>query len=87
MNDPGHAPRPLPPRPPRSFLVHWAVDSAIAFLVVLLPVLFLSASVWVAVVIGVVVGWLVTPWSRRAEARGLAEREARYRGEEPPSPN
>ena len=65
--------------------MHWAVDSAIAFLVVLLPVLFLSASIWVAVVIGVVVGWLVTPWSRRAELRGLAEREAQAGGEEPPS--
>jgi membrane protein implicated in regulation of membrane protease activity len=82
--DPGAAP--LPPRPPRPPLVHWAIDTAVAFLVMVLPLLFLEISIWIVVVLAVIAGWLLMPFSRRAEQRGLAEREARARGEEPPPP-
>ena len=36
-------------RPGRQ-LVHWAVDTAIAFLVMVLPALFLGVSIWVVVI-------------------------------------
>ena len=65
--------------------MHWAVDSAVAFLVVVLPLLFLEVSIWVVIVIAVVLGWLLAPWSRRAEIRALAAREAQARGEDPPA--
>ena len=84
MNHPEQAP--LPPRPPRPPLGHWAVDSAVAFLVIVLPALFLGVSIWIVLALAAVLGWVLTPWSRRAELRGLAEREARARGEEPPPP-
>jgi hypothetical protein len=65
--------------------VHWAIDSAVAFLVMVLPLLFLGVSIWIIIAIAVVVGWLLVPFSRRAEIRGLAAREAESRGDEPPS--
>jgi hypothetical protein len=64
--------------------VHWAIDSAVAFLVMVLPLLFLGVSIWIIIAIAVVVGWLLVPFSRRAEIRGLAAREAES-GDEPPS--
>jgi len=76
--------RPLPPRPPRSQLVHWAVDTAIAFLVLVLPALFLGVSIWIVVIVAVVVGWFVMPVTRRAELRGLAAREAERGHEDGP---
>jgi hypothetical protein len=80
-------PRPLPPRPPRPLLVHWAVDAAVTFLGVVLVALFAGISIWIVVVVALVVGWLVAPFTRRAEMRGLAAREAHARGEEPPAPS
>jgi hypothetical protein len=79
-------PRPLPPRPPRPLLVHWAVDTAVAFLVVVLVALFAGLSIWIVVIAAVVIGWIVAPFTRRAEARGLAAREARSNTEGPAAP-
>jgi hypothetical protein len=84
VSDPGS--RPLPPRPPRPPLVHWAVDTAVAFLVIVLPALFLEVSIWIVIVLAVVAGWLLMPFSRRAEIRQLEAREAQSRGEEHPPP-
>jgi hypothetical protein len=78
------ASRPLPPRPPRPPFVHWAIDTAVAFLVIVLPMLFLGVSIWIVAAVAVVLGWLIVPFSRRAEQRGLAAREAASGGEEPP---
>jgi hypothetical protein len=86
VTEPDPGVRPLPPRPPRSPFVHWAIDSAVAFLVIVLPALFLGVSIWIVLVIAVIVGWLLVPFSRRAEIRGLAAREARARRDEPPPP-
>ena len=69
------SPPPLPSRPPRSLFVHWAVDSAVAFLALLVLGLILGASILIIAVIAVVVGLAVAPSTRRAEMRGLAERE------------
>ncbi len=83
MNDPRP---PLPPRPPRPVAVHWAVDTAVTFLVVVLVALFAGLSIWIVVIASVVIGWLVAPFTRRAEARGLAAREAAASGDDPPAP-
>ena len=87
MNEPNGGTRPpLPPRPPRPLAVHWAIDAAVTFLVVVLVALFAGLSIWIVVVASVVIGWLVTPFSRRAEARGLAAREAAAGRGDPPAP-
>ena len=75
---------PLPPRPPRTLFVHWAIDSAVTFLVLVLVALFVGVSIWIVVAISVVIGVLVAPTTRRAEARGLAAREAARDADQPP---
>lgn len=69
------SPPPLPSRPPRPLFVHWAVDSAVAFLALLVLGLILGASIIVIAVIAVVVGAAAAPSTRRAEMRALAARE------------
>lgn len=69
------SPSPLPSRPPRPLFVHWAVDSAVAFLALLVLGLILGASIIVIAVISVVVGAVAAPSTRRAEMRALAARE------------
>jgi hypothetical protein len=64
--------------------VHWAVDTAIAFLVMVLPALFLGVSIWIVVIVAVALGWFLMPVTRRAELRGLAAREAEHGHEDPP---
>ncbi len=68
-------PRPLrtEPQPPS---LHWLVDSAIAFLVLILPALFFSVRWPLVVLIALAIGAIATPYSRRAEARGLAARRS-----------
>jgi hypothetical protein len=69
------SPPPLPSRPPRSLFVHWAVDSAVAFLALLVVGLILGASIVIIAVTAVIVGLAVAPSTRRAEMRALAERD------------
>jgi hypothetical protein len=71
----------LPPRPPRSLLVHFAVASAVAFLALLVVGLVLGVPFLAIVVISLLIGLAVAPSLRRAEIRALAEREHR----EPPT--
>jgi hypothetical protein len=54
--------------------VHWFVDSAVAFLVVVIPLVFLGGPVWFAIVVGLVLGLPLSRWTRRLEARGLEVR-------------
>jgi hypothetical protein len=51
-----------------------------------LPALFLSVPIWAVLIAAAVVGWFLMPVTRRAELRGLAAREAQWRGDEPPAP-
>jgi hypothetical protein len=74
------APPPLPRRPPRPLVIHWLIDSAIVFLVVVLVALFLGVSIWAVVVFALVVGIPLAPVTRGAEERALARRDSR----EPP---
>lgn len=69
------SPPPLPSRPAHSLFVHWAIDSAVAFLALLVLGLILGASILIIGVVAVVVGIVVAPSTRGAEMRGLAERD------------
>ncbi len=75
--EPAGAPR----RPPRSLLVHAAIDVAVCFLVIAVVGLILGASLPQLVAIALVVGLLAAPLTRRAEVRALSSeshaREAR----------
>jgi hypothetical protein len=68
------APKPLPRRPPRTLLVHFAVDSAVTFLLVVVVALFLGAPIIPIAIGAVVVGALLAPWTRRRELDALARR-------------
>jgi hypothetical protein len=71
---PGARPR-LPRRPPRSLFVHWGVDTAVAFLALIVLGLFLGARWQTVVVVAVAIGVLAAPFTRRAEERALAARD------------
>ncbi len=71
---------PLPPRPPRSLAVHFAVDTAVAFLAILVLGLILGLSLLVIAAISIIIGAVVAPSTRRAEVRALAARERREHG-------
>ena len=66
---------PLPPRPPRPLLVHFAIDSAVAFLALLVLGLILGVPWLIIVAVALVVGAVAAPSTRRAEIRALAARE------------
>jgi len=71
------APRPLPPRDPRPLFVHWAIDSAVVFLLTVLVALFVGAALLTVAIASVVAGVFLGPWTRSLEARGLARRAER----------
>jgi hypothetical protein len=64
----------LPPREPRSLLVHALIDTAVAFLGCVVVLLILGLQFWVVVIVAVVLGVAVAPATRRAEMRALAKR-------------
>jgi hypothetical protein len=55
--------------------VHWLVDSAVVFLVVAFVGLLLGVSIWTLVIVALLIGLPITPWTRRAEAEALARRQ------------
>jgi len=71
------APRPLPPRDPRPLFVHWAIDSAVVFLLTVIVAVFLGAALITVAIASVVAGVFLAPWTRSLEARGLARRAER----------
>jgi hypothetical protein len=73
----GDAPRPLPPRAPRSLLVHWAVDAAVVFLLTVVVAVFLGAELLTIAIAAAIAGVFLAPWTRSLEARGLARRAER----------
>jgi len=72
----GDGTQPLPPRAPRSFLTHAAVDAVIAFLATAVVLYFLGAPLWVMIIVAWVLGLAAAPFTMGWEARQLAEREA-----------
>ncbi len=75
MTTPGDSePLRLPPRPPRSWFVHWAIDSAVAALAILFLGLIAGFSLVTILVTGAILGLIAAPFTRRAEIRALAAR-------------
>ncbi len=69
------ATRPLRTQP-RPVVVHWLVDSAVAFLATIVVAWFLGAG-WLPVLIAaVVIGAVVAPMTYRADERAMAARRA-----------
>jgi hypothetical protein len=75
----GDAPRSLPPREPRPLFVHWAIDSAVVFLLTVIVAIFLGAALITIAIAAVIAGVFLAPWTRSLEARGLARRAQRAR--------
>jgi len=67
-------PPPLPPRPPRPVGVHFLVDSAVAFLAIVVVALIIGFPFWLIVVLALALGAAFAPFTRRAEPRALAAR-------------
>ena len=67
-------PRPLPPRGPHPLAMHVAVDSAVAFLAILVLGLIWSLSIGVIIAIALLTGIGLAPWTHRTEVRQLADR-------------
>ena len=65
----------LPPRAPRSLLVHFGVDSAVAFLALIMLGLMLGVPWGVVAIVALAVGAVACRYTRRAEMRALAARE------------
>ena len=65
----------LPPRPPRSFAIHWLVDAAILFVGVLFLALIAGIPLVPLAIVALVLGAIAAPFTRQAEIRALAARE------------
>jgi len=65
----------LPPRAPHSLLVHFGVDSAVAFLALIMVGLILGVPWGVVAIVGLVIGAVACRYTRRGEVRALAARE------------
>lgn len=72
---PSPAPDALPPRAPRSLLVHFGVDSAVAFLALVVLGLILGVPWVVTAITALVIGAVACRSTRRAEVRALAARQ------------
>jgi hypothetical protein len=66
----------LPRRDPRPLVVHFLVDAAVCFLAVIVLAVIWGIPWGVVAVASLVVGAVAAPFTRRAEARQLAQRPA-----------
>jgi hypothetical protein len=71
----------LPDRPPRSLLVHFGVDSAVAFLALIVLGLIFGVGWGVVAVVALVIGAVAARFTRQAEARALAARREQASGQ------
>jgi hypothetical protein len=69
-------PAPLSRREPRPFPLHWLVDSAVAFLAIVLVALMWEIGLGAIVIAALVMGLVAAPFTRNLEAKALAAREA-----------
>lgn len=72
--DPGEGVPALPPREPHPLLTHMAIDTAVVFLATLVLGLILGIPFVAILVIAIVAGVCLAPYTRRTEERQLAER-------------
>ena len=75
VTTPESGPIRLPPRPPRSLFVHWAIDSAVAALAILFLGLIAGFALVTTLGTGAILGLIAAPFTRRAEIRALAARD------------
>jgi len=85
--DPSSPPTPgaLPPRPPRPLIVHFGVDSAVAFLALVVLGLIFGVAWGVTAAVALVIGAVACRYTHRAEVRALAERTQPTAEEQPPA--
>jgi hypothetical protein len=72
---PPPTPDALPARPPRPLIVHFAVDSAVAFLALVLLGLIVGVAWGITAVVSLVIGAIACRYTHRAEVRALAARQ------------
>ena len=72
---PPPAPDALPARPPRPLIVHFGVDSAVAFLALVFLGLIFGVPWGITAVVSLVIGAIACRYTRRAEINALAARE------------
>jgi hypothetical protein len=65
---------PLPQRPPRPLVVHYLVDCAVAFLLLVVVAFFVGFSLAETAITALVIGVPAALWTRRVEERSLAAR-------------
>jgi hypothetical protein len=73
-------PTPLPDRPPRALIVHFGVDSAVAFLALFVLGFFFGVPWGITAVVALVIGAIAARYTRRAEVRALAARREQAGG-------
>ena len=71
---PPPAPGTLPDRPPRTLLVHFAVDSAVAFLALIVLGVIFGVPWGIVAIVSLIIGAVAARFTRRAEVRALAAR-------------
>jgi hypothetical protein len=71
---PPPAPDALPARAPRSLLVHFGVDSAVAFLALVVLGLIVGVPWGITAIVALVIGAIACRYTHRAEIRALAAR-------------
>ena len=72
---PPPAPDALPARAPRPLIVHFGVDSAVAFLALVMLGLMLGVPWGLTAIVALVIGAVACRFTHRAEVRALAARE------------
>ena len=71
---PPPAPEALPARPPRPLIVHFGVDSAVAFLALVIVGLIVGVPWGITALVSLGVGAVACRYTREAEIRALAAR-------------
>lgn len=72
---PPPAPDALPARAPRPLIVHFGVDSAVAFLALVMLGLMIGVPWGMTALVALGIGAIACRYTRRAEIRALAARE------------
>ncbi len=65
----------LPPRAPRPLIVHFGVDSAVAFLALVVLGLIVGVPWGITAIAALVIGAVACRYTHRAEVRALAARQ------------
>lgn len=64
----------LPRRPPRPLVLHFLIDSAVAFLLLVVVGFFVGLALAETAIAALVIGLPAALWTRRLEERALAAR-------------